>query len=150
MANTFSSIYLHFVFSTENRLPLIPRDHESRIWNYIGGILSNHNMTGIEIGGVEDHLHALVRGLPRFSPSQIAETMKTDSSKWIKREFDGPRLFAWQDGYSVFSVSRSQIDRVSEYIRNQRTIHQSMTFEQEYRELLDLHEIPYNEKYLFG
>ncbi|MEZ5307181.1 MAG: IS200/IS605 family transposase [Pyrinomonadaceae bacterium] len=150
MANTFSSTYLHFVFSTKLRKKLIDREIESRVWKYIGGILRNYGMSALRIGGIEDHIHALVQTLPKFSASKIAQLMKTDSSRWIKDEFDRLQFFSWQDGYGVFSVSHSDIESVVDYIRNERIHHEGKSFEDEYRELMDLHAIEFEEKYLLG
>lgn len=149
MANTYSSTYFHFVFSTKHRRKLIRPEIEERVWQYIGGILRNHGMSGIQIGGIEDHIHALVRSLPKYSPSEIAQLMKTDSSRWVKGEFDRMRTFGWQDGYGVFSVSESQLNSVIRYIETQREHHKKMSFEDEYRKLLDLHDIEYDERYIF-
>ena len=150
MANTYSSTYLHYVFSTKNRKRYLDQDKESRIWQYIGGIIRTHGLSALQIGGIEDHLHALIRSLPKYSPSQIGQFMKAESSRWIKEEFEDLRSFGWQDGYGVFSVSKSQLDKVVRYIRDQREHHANKSFEEEYRELLDLHDVDYDERYLFG
>lgn len=123
---------------------------EQRVWEYIGGILRNHNMSGIQIGGIDDHIHALTLSKPINSPSNIAKLIKGESSKWISDTFPDLSKFAWQDGYSVFTVSKSVVPKVVEYIKNQREHHSSKSFEDEYVELLKLHDVEYDEKYLFG
>jgi len=85
-----------------------------------------------------------------FVEMWIAKYLKGDSSKWIHQEFPELSDFAWQDGYGVFTVSRSEIDRVKEYIQNQREHHEKRTFEEEYISLLRLHGIEYDERYLLG
>ena len=55
-----------------------------------------------------------------------------------------------QDGFGVFSVCKSHASKVTEYIKTQRKHHEKQTFEEEYVELLTLHEIEYDERYLFG
>lgn len=150
MANTFSQIYFHIVFSTKNRIDLIHPDIEKRVWAYIGGILRKHGMTPIEIGGMDDHIHALTGAPPTISPSQAAKYVKGGSSFWIHNEFPNLHDFAWQDGYGVFSVSTSVVPNVVDYIKRQREHHQKQTFEEEYVELLRLHEVEYDERYLFG
>ena len=87
---------------------------------------------------------------PAVAPSQIAQWLKGNSSKWIHIEFAGLQKFAWQDGYGVLSVIRSNVSKVVEYIKNQRQHHLKQYFEDEYIELLKLHKIDYDEKYLFG
>jgi REP element-mobilizing transposase RayT len=150
MANTYTKIYLHVVFSTKNRIDWIDPQIERRVWAYLGGIARKHKMTGIQIGGIDNHIHALIGYPPVLSPSQVAKYLKGDSSLWIHQEFQTMSGFAWQDGYGAFSVSRSEIPRVVEYIKNQRIHHQKTTFEEEYVKLLQLHDIEYDERYLFG
>lgn len=150
MANTYSQCFYHLVFSTKRRLKFISPDIEQRVWAYIGGILKNHNMTAVVIGGVEDHVHVLVLAKPSIAPSQIAQLIKGESSKWIHTEFPHLAKFSWQDGYAVFTVSKSIVPSLVDYIKRQREHHSSKTFEAEYRELLERHEIEYDERYLLG
>src|SRR5205809_377551 len=150
MANTFSQIYLHIVFSTKNRIDMINPDIEARVWAYLGGIARKHKMTALQIGGIDNHAHALIGAPPTIAPFQIAKYLKGDSSHWIHQEFSDLSGFAWQDGYGAFSVSRSLVPTVTEYIRRQREHHKKQSFEDEFIELLRLHEIDYDEKYLFG
>jgi REP element-mobilizing transposase RayT len=150
MANTYSSIFYHLVFSTKNREKWITAEIENRVWSYIGGIARKHKCTALQIGGTEDHIHALILSPPIYAASKIAQFLKGDSSKWIHEEFPKLRRFAWQDGYSAFSVSKSVVPKVVEYIKNQRRHHQKQTFEEEYLDLLKLHEINVSdEKYIF-
>ena len=150
MANTYTSLHYHIVFSTKNREPLISQEIEGRVWSYIGGIARKHRMTALQVGGVEDHIHALVTAPATLAPMQMAQFLKGDSSKWIHGEF--PRLvgFAWQDGYGAFTVSRSNVPSVIAYIQNQREHHRKKTFQEEYRELLEKHGIEYDERYIWG
>lgn len=150
MANTYTQIYLHIVFSTKNRVDWIRPEIETRVWRYIGGVARNHKMTPIQIGGIDNHIHALVGVHPTISPSSAAQFLKGGSSGWVHTEFDELKRFAWQDGYGAFSVSKSLIDGVTDYIVNQREHHKKQSFEDELRELMRLHEIDYDERYLFG
>jgi REP element-mobilizing transposase RayT len=151
MANTYSSTFNHIVFSTKNRERWIDEKIEGRVWAYIGGIARKHECTAIQVGGIEDHVHALIMSPPKYSPSQIAKFLKGESSKWIHDTFPKMSGFNWQDGYSTFSVSRSIVPKVVEYIKNQREHHKGKSFEDEYLELLKLHEIDIiDEKYIFG
>jgi len=149
MANTYSNLFYHIVFSTKSRVGLIHRDIEERVWAYIGGIARKHGLTALQIGGIENHIHALIMAKPVVSPSDIAKYLKGDSSKWIKTEFSELEGFAWQGGYGVFSVSKSNAPDVIEYIRNQREHHKRQTFEEEYVSLLKLNGIDYDERYVF-
>ena len=148
MANTYSCLFYHIVFGTKHRQSFINQEIENRVWSYIGGIARTHTLTAVQIGGIENHVHALVLARPIHSPSQIAQWLKGESSKWIHTEF--PRLisFGWQDGYGVFSVSRSKVPDVIEYIKNQREHHQRESFEEEYERLMELHGVDYDKNYL--
>ncbi len=150
MANTYSNCYYHLVFSTKDRQQFIVPEIEERVWAYIGGVSRKHGFTAIRVGGMPDHAHSLIGAPPKASPSDIAQRIKGDSSYWMRREFPQLANFAWQDGYGVFTVSKSAIPAVVDYIRNQKTHHQNRSFEDEYIELFRLHEIEYDERYLFG
>jgi len=150
VANTYTSLHYHIIFSTKNREPWLTPDIEQRIWAFIGGIARAHNMTALQIGGVEDHIHALVTAPATIAPAQIAQYLKGDSSKWIHEEFRSLRSFGWQDGYGAFTVSKSDIPDVIAYIQNQREHHRKKTFKEEYLEFLIRNGIEYDERYLWG
>jgi putative transposase len=76
MANTYSSLHYHIIFSTKNRVNWIKSEFEPRIWPYLGGISRKHKMTALQVGGCEDHIHALIQAPPVNSPSQIAQYLK--------------------------------------------------------------------------
>ena len=104
-------------------------------------VARKHKMMALQVGGIEDHLHALVIAPPVYSPSQIAQFLKGDSSKWIHEEFPTMRGFAWQDGYGAFTVSKSNIADVTDYIKNQREHHRARSFQEEYLNFLKKHGI---------
>jgi putative transposase len=150
MANTYSSLQYHFIFSTKNCEPWLVPATEHRIWQYIGGIARAHKMTALQIGGFDDHIHALVTAPPTIAPCQIAQYLKGDSSKWIHQEYSALRNFGWQDGYAAFTVSKSNVPDVIRYIQSQREHHRKKTFQEEYLEVLRLNGIDYDERYLWG
>lgn len=150
MANTYTSLHYHIVFSTKNRLPYIKPEIEQRVWEYMGGIARHHNLTALQIGGIDDHIHALVMAPPTIAPSQIAQWVKGESSKWIHETFPALRSFAWQEGYGAFTVSKSGLATVVRYIQNQRAHHQRQDFQAEYLDFLQRHEVEYDERYLWG
>ena len=78
----------------------------------------------------------------------MIQRIKGVSSHWMNANFPETGRFAWQDGYAAYSVSRSALGKVADYIGNQREHHRVHTFEEEYRKLLDAHEVAYDEKYL--
>jgi putative transposase len=150
LANTYTSLHYHVIFSTKNREPWIAPDIEQRIWRFLGGIARGHHMIALQVGGVEDHIHALVTAPPTFAPSQIAQLLKGKSSKWIHEEFASLQHFGWQDGYGAFTVSKSNIPEVIKYIQNQREHHRKKTFQEEYLEFLIANGVTYDERYLWG
>ncbi len=150
MANTYTSLHYHVIFSTKNREPWVLPAIEQRVWKVIGGIARKHKMTALQVGGVEDHIHALVTAPPTIAPFQIAQFLKGGSSKWIHEEFPLLSQFSWQDGYGAFTVSKSNIPDVVSYIQNQREHHRKRTFQEEYLEFLRANGIEYDERYLWG
>ena len=150
MANTYSALFYRVVFSTKNRAAFIRPEIEERVWAYIGGIARHHQMTAIQVGGVEDHIHALVLAPATLAPFEIAKYLKGESSKWMHETFADLRDFGWQDGYGAFTVSKSNVPGVVDYIQNQREHHQKQTFQDEYREFLKKHGVEYDERYLWG
>jgi putative transposase len=150
MANTYTSLFYHIIFSTKNRIPWINRGIEQRVWEYLGGIARKHKMSALQVGGASDHIHSLVLAPASLAPSQITQFLKGDSSKWIHEEFRELHACAWQDGYGAFSIGRSDVPEVINYIVNQREHHRLKTFQEEYLELLKKHGIKYDERYLWG
>lgn len=149
MANTYTSLYYHLVFSTKHRQPWITTDIEARIWAYLGGIARENKMKALQVGGIEDHIHLLLGAPPTMTISKAAQLIKGGSSKWIHDTFPALQEFRWQDGYGAFSVSKSGRDAVTGYIQNQRTHHRDCSFKIEFLTLLQRHEVEYDERYLW-
>jgi REP element-mobilizing transposase RayT len=149
MPNTYTSLHYHIVFSTKNRERWIMPAIEQRIWAYLGGIVKDHKMQPIQIGGIEDHVHLLLGAPATLAPSKIAQMIKGGSSAWIHDTFPNMTGFAWQDGYGAFTVSKSSVPDVVNYIQNQREHHRTKTFQEEYLAMLQKHDIDYKECYLW-
>jgi len=150
MANTYHSLHYHLIFSTKNRVACLTPEIEQRVWAYLGGVARKHNMTALQIGGFDDHIHALVMAPPTIAPSQIAQYIKGDSSKWIHETFPELGDFAWQEGYGAFTVSKSNLESVVAYTQKQREHHQKRSFQDEYREFLKNNGIAFDERYVWG
>ena len=150
MANTYTALYYHFVYSTKYRTPWLTPEIEQRVWAYTGGVARKHNLVAVQVGGFDDHIHALVMAPPTLAPSQIAQYLKGDSSKWIHETFPELQEFAWQIGYGAFTVSKSGVDATVRYIQGQRKHHQKRGFQDEYRELLQKYGVEYDEQYVWG
>ena len=131
-------------------MPYIKPAIEQRVWEYLGGVARHHKLTALQIGGFDDHIHALILAPPTIAPSQIAQYLKADSSKWIHETFPELSIFAWQEGFGAFTVSKSGLEPVIRYIQNQRAHHQQCDFQAEYLDFLQRHEVDYDERYLWG
>jgi REP element-mobilizing transposase RayT len=150
MANTYTSLQIHVVFSTKNREPWITPRVEDQVWSYLGGICRAHGVKAQHVGGVDDHVHLLVGFPPTLALSEWMKRLKGESSKWISDELPQMRGFAWQDGYAAFSVGQSQADTTIRYISKQRDHHRKTTFAQEYRKFVEKHGLLVDDRYLLG
>ena len=149
MANTYSSLFFHIVFSTKNRQPFIDENIEPELYAYMSSIATSNGSYVHKIGGVSDHVH-LFTTLPRtLSISDLLEEIKKNSSKWIKTKGQHYCDFSWQKGFGAFSVSESQHDAVSVYIANQKEHHKTHSYQDEYRKFLQLNKVPYDERYVW-
>jgi putative transposase len=149
MANTYTALYYHIVFSTKNREARIRQDIEERVWEYLGGIARHNDIVPAKIGGIDDHIHLVVSIPPSNSISKTVQLVKGGSSLSFHETFRRS-AFAWQDGYGAFTVSKSQLPDVIRYVEGQRELHGRQTFQEEYRALLDRYGIEYDEQYLWG
>jgi REP element-mobilizing transposase RayT len=149
MPGTYSQILLHIVFSTKHREPWITPDIADRLYPYMGGIVRAENGVLYDIGGVEDHVHLYLRWRPDAAVSQLLRIVKAQSSKWVHDTFPKLEPFAWQEGYSVFTVSKSQEGAVKAYIAGQHEHHKKEDFKSELLRMLRLHEIEFEERYVF-
>jgi len=137
MPSSFVSNHVHIVFSTKNRLRLIPEDLQPKLWAYMAGIAKNHGMHAVAIGGIEDHVHSLLNLGATVAVAKAAQVLKANSSRWMN-EHPGKR-FEWQEAYFACSVSRSQVPMVMRYIASQKEHHHKMDFATEFELLLKKH-----------
>jgi len=149
MANTFSQIYLQFVFAVKDRYSLISKNNKEELHKYITALIQNRGIKLLAVNCMPDHIHIFVGFKPNLLISDFAKEIKVESNECINSKGWVKGKFKWQEGYGVFSYSQSHIDSVIKYIQNQEIHHQKRTFKQEYLELLEKFEIPFEEKYLF-
>jgi putative transposase len=149
MPQSLSNVIVHIIFSTKNREPWLDSAIRSRMHSYLATICRDLDAEILCVGGVADHVH-IVTTLPRtVSQAQLIEGIKKPSSKWIKTLDARYRGFSWQRGYAAFSVSESQLKTVVQYAQHQEEHHRNLTFQEEYRELLRLHAIEFDEQYVW-
>ena len=149
MPQSFAQLYIHVVYSTKERAPLIDSSWEPRLYDVSGGILKTVKCSLLAAGGVEDHVHLLVSLARDISVSDAVRNVKTDSSKWIHEAFPKLADFYWQTGYSAFSVSQSQLPAVKHYIANQKEHHRKQSYQDEVRQLLRLHGLEPDEEHMW-
>ena len=148
MSHRYTALLTHLVFSTKNRFPHLVGDLASDCHAYLVGIVKNMGGYAIEVGGFVDHVHLLLDLSPTHSLSEVVRTLKSNSSKWI-HEGRRDSKFAWQKGYSAFSVSKSAVDRVRRYIARQESHHRGKSYQDEVRELLRRHGMTWDERYIW-
>ncbi len=149
MANTFSQIYLQFVFAVQHRQNIIPKEHKEELHKYITGLVQNRKAKMLAVNSMPDHIHLFVGFKPTVLISDFVKEIKVESNEFINSKNWVKGKFSWQEGYGVFSYSQSHIDAVIKYILNQETHHQRKTFRQEYHELLEKFDVPFEERFLF-
>lgn len=149
MGQSLVKNYIHIIFSTKYRQPLITPEVEEELYAYLGGICNRLESPPIKIGGYTDHIHILCRLSKKTSLAKLLEEVKSHSSKWIKTKSDELKNFYWQDGYGAFSVNPSQVDIVIRYIANQKEHHARKSFKDEYRAFLKKYKVEYDERYVW-
>jgi REP element-mobilizing transposase RayT len=150
MPQSLSNVLIHVVFSTKNRVPFLRNpDVRDVMIGYLIGTLRNIECPSLIVNAVEDHVHLLCNLHRTVATAKLVEQIKTSSSSRIKEE--GPRLhdFHWQNGYAAFSVSQSNAEQVHAYIANQEEHHRQRTFQEEFRLMLERHQIEYDERYVW-
>lgn len=149
MAQSLARNLIHLIFSTKNRKPLILKPTRPDLHKYMAGILAEWDSPAIIIESVADHAHLLFCLSKNHALSKIVEHVKKGSSKWIKAQGVRYSSFQWQSGYGAFSVSQSNVPRVSAYIAGQEEHHRTRNFQDELRAFLRRHQIQFDERYLW-
>jgi REP element-mobilizing transposase RayT len=150
MASSLTNLLYHIVFSTKERVPLIHEGLEESLYEYIGGILRGQRSILLEIGGMPEHIHLLVKLKADLAVAAALRLIKTNSSAWINENRKIQGRFEWQSGYFAVSVSESRAAEVRRYIQTQKEHHARISFQDELRKLLQKHRIPFDEKYFLG
>ncbi|HEV8131130.1 MAG TPA: IS200/IS605 family transposase [Acidobacteriota bacterium] len=149
MAHTLTDLIAHIVFSTKNRHPFIDAELKDRLFPYLGGIVRQLGGKCLIVNGVADHVHLLVHYPPMRCVSKLLGILKSNSTGWVRETWPRRLSFAWQTGYSAFSVSQSNTSDVYNYIANQERHHRRISFQDELRMLLQKHQIAYDERFLW-
>ena len=148
MPNTYSQIYLQFVFAVKHRQSLIPCERKEELHKYITSLVQTRKNKMLAIHCMPDHCHIFVGFDPAVLISDFVGQIKVQSHEFIERKKIA-KNFSWQTGYGVFSYSHSQIGRVCNYIENQVAHHAKKIFKDEYLHMLKKNCIEFDERYLF-
>ena len=150
MTHSYRVHYFHLIWSTKGRKPFIKLEIESRLYDYLGGITRSHKGSLLEIGGMPDHVHLLIKFSSIDKYSDFIRALKANSTLWIHKNFQQFKDFEWQEGYGSYSVSYSSLDAVQKYIQNQEEHHRVMTFDEEYQKFLKGCGVQYDERFVLG
>ena len=149
MPQSLSRVIIHLIFSTKDRHPWLGPEVRQRMHGYLATVCRDLGGETYRVGGMADHVH-IVTTLPRaISQAELVEKAKTSSSAWIKTLGSSYAQFHWQRGYGAFSVSPSQLAEVVRYVENQDEHHRTRTFQEELREVLRKHNLPFDERYVW-
>ena len=149
MGQSLVKNYIHLIFSTKYRAPLIHPSIETELHSYLGGICNKLECQVIKVGGYTDHIHILCSLSKKVALVKLMKELKLNSSKWIKTKGVEHNNFYWQDGYGAFSINPTEVDTVTAYIANQHEHHKKKTFKEEYRAFLKKYHVDYDEKYVW-
>jgi REP element-mobilizing transposase RayT len=147
--NSYRQILYHIIFCTYNRANTLPTDFHDELYKYIWGIIHNKKGFLYRIGGTENHIHILSDLHPTVCLSDYIKDIKTSSNQWMKKSGNFPLFESWAEGSCSLTYNYKEKDTLIEYIKNQKEHHKKVTFEDEFRKLLEENGIEWDEKYLF-
>ena len=147
MSHSYSSLLYHVVFSTKDRAPLLIKQIRPELFAYLGALVKELKGIPLIINSVNDHIHMLICLPPSVSPSDAMRFIKSNSSRWMSERTGAD--FGWQKGFGIFSVSRSGVQAVMEYIRDQEIHHAKRDFREEFVAMLEKNGVEFEEKYLW-
>ena len=149
MPQSLSKVYLHVVFSTKNREPILADEWRDELFKVLGGAANNLGCQSLIVGGVLDHVHLLFQLGRTITIADAVGKIKSTSPAWINQNCGLPEQFHWQAGYAAFSASQSNLAKVKNYIRRQPEHHAKQSFQDELREWLRRYEIEWDEQYVW-
>jgi REP element-mobilizing transposase RayT len=149
MPQSLAKIYIHAIFSTKERKPLLADRWRDELFSVLGATANDLDCQSLIVGGVADHVHMLFQLARTISVAEAIGKIKSTSSLWVKQSQHLGDSFHWQAGYAAFSVSQSNVEAVRRYVRQQPEHHAKQTFEDELREWLRRYELEWDERYLW-
>ena len=149
MPQSLAKVYLHAIFSTKDRAPLLAEDWREELFQVMGGVTNTIGCQSLVVGGVEDHVHILFQLARTVTMADAVRMIKTNSSAWVNQTRGLPTAFHWQAGYGIFSISQAVVDATREYIRTQKEHHTRQSFQDEFRAWLRRYGIEWDERYVW-
>jgi putative transposase len=149
MPQSLAKVYLHVIFSSKNRVPVLLDDWRDELFRVMGGTANNLGCQSLIVGGTNDHVHMLIQLGRTITMADAIGKIKSTSSAWVNQNHAPATPFHWQAGYAVFSVSQSSVEAVREYIRRQPEHHAKKSFQDELRDWLRRYEIEWDERYVW-
>jgi putative transposase len=150
MAHTYTNILVHALFSTKDRQPWLNTEIREEIFRYLGGTVNELGGQSLLVNGPSNHVHMLFAQPPTLSIATLLGKVKANSSGWVKESWRDHRYFGWQAGYAAFSVSKSHVEQVKRYIRNQEEHHRKVSFQEEVLAFLNKQGVEYDPRYVFA
>ncbi|MDB4439843.1 IS200/IS605 family transposase [bacterium] len=147
--STHSGILIHVIFSTKQRTKLLDKSWRDDLYGVMGANAQTHKGSLLKAGGIEDHVHLLLKTHPSYAIADTIKLIKGNSSHWINKNHKTSSRFSWQRGYGAFSVSESMSEVVKQYIENQEEHHAKQSFRDEYILFLKKHRIEFDPQYVF-
>ena len=148
-SGTYTQIYIQLIFAVKNREAVIQSRIQDEVFKYVSGTINSMGHKALAVNGISDHIHCFVGLHPVMAISDLVKELKRSSSNFINQKKWMPGKFQWQTGFGGFSYSRSQIDNVIKYIKEQKAHHQKKTFKEEYLQFLHNFKVDYNQDFLF-
>ncbi len=145
--SSYRQLLYHLVFRTKKSVHSINQEHSGELFAYMTGIIRNNNCHLYRINGISDHLHILTEIHPSIAVADFIREIKVSSSLWMKSSGLFPLFTGWSEGYGSFTCSYYGIAKLIDYINNQQEHHRKKTFEQEYRNLLQISGIKIDERF---
>jgi len=149
MSKEFISCLVHVVVGTLRQRNFLTSDVRSQLATYLSSVAKSKGSKLVALGGSENHIHFLLALPSKLSIESAILPLKQSSTTWLRQNFEALRSFSWSSGFAAFSISRSQLDSTLLYIQNQEQYHWKKSFQEEYKEFLNYHHLPYNEASLF-
>jgi len=129
MRDTYTWLYVHCVWGTWDRLPLLSAERKAAVYDCIQAECTALKSEVIAIGGIENHVHVLARIPAALSVAELVKQIKGASSHLVTHQLSPGEFFKWQGAYAAFSLSKAEVPRIRDYILRQEEHHRNRTLD---------------------